>query len=41
QESDLTDRLQSDLEYIAGWTLGRDIGIVLRTLSVLRHDRAF
>ncbi|MEL6876569.1 MAG: sugar transferase [Pseudomonadota bacterium] len=41
QESDLTDRLQSDLEYIAGWTLGRDIGIVLRTLSVLRHDRAY
>ncbi len=41
QESDLTDRLQSDLEYIAGWTLRRDVEITLRTLSVLRHDRAF
>ncbi len=40
-EKDLTDRLQSDLEYIAGWSLGRDIAIMWRTLSVLRHDRAY
>ncbi len=40
-EKDLTDRLQSDLEYIAGWSLQRDIGIVLRTLMVLRHDKAY
>ncbi len=40
-EKDLTDRLQSDLEYIAGWSLQRDIGIVLRTAMVLRHDNAF
>jgi exopolysaccharide biosynthesis polyprenyl glycosylphosphotransferase len=40
-EKDLTDRLQSDLEYIAGWSLRRDIGIVLRTVMVLRHENAF
>lgn len=40
-ERDLTDRLQSDLEYIAGWSLLRDAAILLRTLSVLRHERAF
>ncbi len=40
-EEDLTDRLQSDLEYIAGWSLLRDVSIVLRTLGVLRHERAF
>lgn len=41
REKDLTDRLQSDLEYIAGWSLRRDIGIVLRTVMVLRHDNAY
>lgn len=41
QEKDLTDRLQSDLEYIANWSLRRDIGIVLRTIRVLRHDNAY
>jgi lipopolysaccharide/colanic/teichoic acid biosynthesis glycosyltransferase len=40
-EKDLTDRLQSDLEYIARWSLTRDIGIVLRTVMVLRHDNAY
>ncbi|MBU7580504.1 MAG: exopolysaccharide biosynthesis polyprenyl glycosylphosphotransferase [Porphyrobacter sp.] len=40
-EKDLTDRLQSDLEYIAGWSLQRDIGIVLRTVRVLTHKNAF
>lgn len=40
-EKDLTDRLQSDLEYIAGWSLLRDISIVLRTVMVLRHDNAY
>lgn len=40
-EKDLTDRLQSDLEYIAGWSLQRDIGIVLRTVMVLRHKNAY
>ena len=40
-EKDLTDRLQSDLEYIAGWSLRRDIDIVLRTAMVLRHKNAY
>lgn len=40
-EKDLTDRLQSDLEYIANWSLLRDFGIVLRTLKVLRHSKAY
>jgi exopolysaccharide biosynthesis polyprenyl glycosylphosphotransferase len=41
REKDLTDRLQSDLEYIAGWSLRRDIEIVLRTVMVLKHDNAY
>lgn len=41
REKDLTDRLQSDLEYIAGWSLRRDIEIVLRTVLVLKHDNAY
>jgi polysaccharide biosynthesis protein PslA len=41
REKDLTDRLQSDLEYIAGWSLRRDIEIVLRTVMVLQHDNAY
>ncbi|MEL7444530.1 MAG: exopolysaccharide biosynthesis polyprenyl glycosylphosphotransferase [Pseudomonadota bacterium] len=41
QEKDLTDRLQSDLEYIAGWSLRRDLEIVFQTIWVLRHDNAY
>lgn len=41
KESDLTDRLQSDLEYISGWSLRRDIEIVFRTALVLSHDNAY
>jgi exopolysaccharide biosynthesis polyprenyl glycosylphosphotransferase len=40
-EKDLTDRLQSDLEYISGWSLRRDVEIVFRTIAVLIHDRAY
>ncbi|MDC8753637.1 sugar transferase [Erythrobacter sp. sf7] len=40
-EKDLTDRLQSDLEYIADWSLLRDLEIVLRTLMVLKHENAY
>jgi lipopolysaccharide/colanic/teichoic acid biosynthesis glycosyltransferase len=40
-ESDLTSRLQSDLEYIDGWTVWRDIRIIAATTRVLIHDRAF
>ena len=41
REEDLTSRLQSDLEYITGWTIWRDVQILLATASVLAHDRAF
>jgi lipopolysaccharide/colanic/teichoic acid biosynthesis glycosyltransferase len=41
REEDFTNRLQADLEYIADWSLLRDIQIVLRTLLVLRHERAY
>lgn len=40
-ESDLADRLQADLEYLDGWTILRDCKIVLSTLRVLVHSRAF
>ncbi len=40
-EGDLVDRLQSDLEYLEGWTIMRDVTIVLLTLRVLVHHRAF
>ncbi len=38
---DLTDRLQSDLDYLAGWSIWRDIQILLRTFGVLTHKNAF
>lgn len=41
QESDLADRLQADLEYLDGWTIMRDLRIVLSTLRVLIHKQAF
>ena len=40
-EEDLTQRLQADLEYIQGWTIWRDIGVLFSTLKVLIHDRAY
>ena len=40
-ESDLTNRVQADLEYLAGWTLWRDIQIVAATFRVLLHHNAF
>ena len=40
-EKHLTDRLDSDLEYIAGWSLWRDVTIALRTLGVIMHERAY
>ena len=39
--SDLTNRLQADLEYVAGWTLWRDIAIICRTFLVITHRNAF
>lgn len=40
-EKDLTDRLQSDLEYVADWSIRKDAQIVLKTLRVLRHQNAY
>jgi polysaccharide biosynthesis protein PslA len=40
-ETDLTDRLQSDLEYLDGWTIWRDIAILAGTLRVVVHRKAF
>jgi len=40
-EADLTSRLQADLEYLDGWSMLRDLRIIISTLSVLAHDRAF
>lgn len=40
-EQDLSRRLQSDLEYIHGWSIWRDVSIILRTLRVLVHERAY
>lgn len=39
--SDLTDRLNSDLEYLSGWRLWRDIAILAATLKVLVHPNAY
>lgn len=41
REEDLTDRLYADLEYLHGWSLWRDIWIMLMTLRVVVHSRAF
>lgn len=41
QEADLTNRLQADLEYVAGWSIWRDLGIILATFRVLTHRNAF
>ena len=40
-EIDLVDRLQADLEYLDGWTIGRDLAILLATLRVLVHRKAY
>jgi lipopolysaccharide/colanic/teichoic acid biosynthesis glycosyltransferase len=41
QAEDLENRLRADLEYLAGWTLLRDISLLLRTLRVLVHQNAY
>jgi lipopolysaccharide/colanic/teichoic acid biosynthesis glycosyltransferase len=38
---DLTNRLQSDLEYMAGWSIWRDILILLKTVGVVIHPNAY
>ncbi|MDB5663265.1 MAG: hypothetical protein JWM38_2226 [Sphingomonas bacterium] len=39
--SDLVNRLQADLEYLARWTIWRDISIIFATFKVLMHRNAF
>lgn len=41
QELDLQLRLRSDLEYLDGWSIWRDLHIVMMTVRVLVHERAF
>lgn len=41
KRSDLEQRLQADLEYLAGWSLSRDIAIIFATFKVLMHRNAF
>ncbi len=38
---DLTDRLQSDLEYVTDWSIWRDLKIMAGTFLVLVHPSAF
>jgi polysaccharide biosynthesis protein PslA len=40
-ESDLQDRLQSDLEYLQGWSIWRDIKIMMLTMRVIFHHNAY
>lgn len=41
REEDLSGRLNADLEYLAGWSLWRDLWIIVATFRVLVHDKAF
>jgi len=41
RRSDLTQRLQSDLEYMAGWSIWRDAAILLSTIRVVIHSNAY
>lgn len=38
---DLTNRLRSDLEYVANWSIFRDLSILVRTATVLVHKNAY
>ncbi|MCW3848508.1 exopolysaccharide biosynthesis polyprenyl glycosylphosphotransferase [Sphingomonas sp. LB-2] len=38
---DLVNRLHADLEYLDGWTIWRDVKIILMTFRVLMHPNAF
>jgi lipopolysaccharide/colanic/teichoic acid biosynthesis glycosyltransferase len=41
RRDDLTNRLQSDLEYLCEWTIWRDLKIILATFAVILHPNAF
>lgn len=38
---DLTNRLAADLEYVATWSVSRDLQIIFETLKVVRHSNAY
>jgi exopolysaccharide biosynthesis polyprenyl glycosylphosphotransferase len=38
---DLIDRLQSDLEYVTAWSILRDLRIIVATIGVLVHHKAY
>ena len=40
-DDDLDGRLQADFEYIDGWTLWRDVAIILATATVVVHRNAY
>lgn len=40
-KADVLNRVQSDLEYLVGWSLWRDLSIILRTARVITHPKAF
>lgn len=39
--SDLSNRLQADLEYLSGWSIWRDLSIIIATFRVMIHRNAF
>ncbi len=39
--ADLNNRLQADLEYLSGWSIWRDVSIMMATFRVLMHRNAF
>lgn len=41
KEADLTNRLQADLEYVSGWSIWRDMAIIVATFRVLTHRNAY
>ena len=41
ERADLANRLRADLEYLNGWTIWRDISILINTLRVIVHRNAY
>lgn len=41
RKSDLTSRVDADLDYLQRWSFWKDIRIILDTVRCLRHDNAF
>lgn len=41
KRDDLRKRLHSDLEYLSGWTIWRDLKIIVATFGVLAHRNAY